>query len=72
MAGFVYACHPEADFARVKIGFTTSDDPVITRRPFKRADIKRLQVTDEDVPLGKRVVAVEDIPLHKRMKHAKR
>lgn len=28
MAGFVYACHPEADFARVKIGFTTSDDPV--------------------------------------------
>lgn len=44
----------------------------ITRKPFTRADIKRLQLTDEDVPLAKRVVDVEDMPLRKRMKHAKR
>ena len=27
MAGFVYACHPEEDMSRVKIGFTTAVDP---------------------------------------------
>ena len=27
MAGFVYACHPEDDMSRVKIGFTTAVDP---------------------------------------------